>query len=192
MLRDEHRLPLLLGAAGLLLLARLVLMPLLAWQNALAEENERLARQLAKAEQRIKAAPAMGARRAKLEALLTESEGRLAQGEARSSLAQQRALETLFDEAELILRSFNWALEETLNEGHGRLRAEANLAGSLPAFIRGAYALSARAPHTEIVSLDLRLNRREQQLTGRGLNGTIIFDVITDGAPGRAAGGARE
>jgi hypothetical protein len=192
MLKNEHRLPLLLGAAGLLLMARLVLMPLLAWQNDLADENGRLARQLAKAEQRIEMAPAMEARTAQLEALLSESEERLAQGEARSSLAQQRALETLFEEAELTLRSFNWALEETLDEGHGRLRAEANLAGSLPAFIGGAYALSARTPHTEIVSLDLRLNRREQQLTGRGLNGTIIFDVITDGAPRPAVGGAQE
>lgn len=192
MLRDEHRLPLLLGAAGLLLMARLVLMPLLAWQNDLADENGRLARQLAKAEQRIEMAPAMEARTAQLEALLSESEERLAQGEDRSSLTQQRALETLFEEAELTLRSFNWALQEILDEGHGRLRAEANLAGSLPAFIRGAYALSARTPHTEIINLDLRLNRREQQLTGRGLNGTIIFDVISDGAQGRAAGGARE
>jgi hypothetical protein len=167
-------------------------MPLLAWQNDLADENGRLARQLTKAEQRIAKAPAMEARRAQLEALLSESEERLAKGEARSSLAQQRALETLFDEAELTLRSFNWALEETLDEGHGRLRAEANLAGALPAFIRGAYALSARTPHTEIVSLDLRLDRREQRLTGRGLNGTIIFDVITDGPPEPATRGARD
>lgn len=177
---SENRLPLLLGAAGLLLAARLLLVPLLGWQNALAEENGRLARQLAKAEQRIAEAPAMAARQEALAALVAESDAWLAQGEENATLAQQRALEQLFKDADLTLRSFNWALEDTLPEGHGRLRAEANLAGSLPSFLKGLYALSTRTPHTDVVSFDLRLNRREQQLTGRGLNGTVLLDVITD------------
>jgi hypothetical protein len=155
-------------------------MPLIAWQNELAAENQRLARQLVKAEQRIKDAPAMAERQAALEAILKKSESQLATGEDKTKLTQQQALEQLFKDADLTLRSFNWALEETLAEGHGRLRAEANLAGSLPSFLKGVHALATRTPHSDAVNIDLRLNRREQQLTGRGLNGTILIDVITD------------
>lgn len=180
MFSNENRLPFLLGAAGVLLFARLVLMPLIAWQNELAAENQRLARQLVKAEQRIKDAPAMAERQAALEAILKKSESQLATGEDKTKLTQQQALEQLFKDADLTLRSFNWALEETLPEGHGRLRAEANLAGSLPSFLKGVHALATRTPHSDAVNIDLRLNRREQQLTGRGLNGTILIDVISD------------
>lgn len=182
MLSDDKQLPLLLGAAGALLFARIVLLPLLNWQNDLAAENQRLTKQLVKAELRITNTPDMVKRQATIAEILNSSEASLARGENRSKLTQQQALEQLFKDAKLTLRSFNWALEETLPEGHGRLRAEANLAGSLPSFLQGFYALATRIPHTNTINIDLRVNRREQQLTGRGLNGTILIDVITKDA----------
>lgn len=179
MLSNERRLRLLLIASGALLVTRLILMPLIGWQNDLAAENQRLGRQLAKAELRIADAPAMIERQYALKAIIKNSEGQLANGEDKTKLMQQRGLEQLFKDVDLTLRSFNWILAEMLPEGHGRLRAEANLAGSLTSFIKGTHALSTRTPHTEVVSIDLRLNQREQQMTGRGLIGTILIDVVT-------------
>lgn len=178
MLRDEQRFPILLGAAGALIIARIVVMPLVTWQNELAQENKGLARQLAKAEQRIIGLPTMATRQAALRALLERSDAQLARAEENMLLEQQRSLERIFEEAKLTLSSFNWTLEDEFPEGHRRLRAEAGLSGSLLSFVKGVHALTTRTPHTDIVNFNLRLNQRDQRLSGRALNGTVLIDII--------------
>ena len=178
--KNEKRLQIPLTTAGALISIRLVIMPLIGWQNDQAAQNNRLARQLTKADRLIADTPAMAAQREAIEAVLNNTNYMLDRRGESTELTQQQAIEKLFENADLTLRSFNWILRDALPQGHERLRAEVNLAGSLENFIKGVHALTTRSPHTNAVKIDLKINRREQQLTGRGLNGTILIEVLVD------------
>lgn len=178
----QNRTKLLLLITGLLIALNFLLIPLIEWQNKLIEKNKNLKAQISKMNERIVAAPRLQEKNTVTEYLLEESSIHLASSQEETSLTQQRELETLFKESNLTLRSFNWLLNEPLPEGHGRLRAEANVAGSIKDFLNATFRIKTRIPYTKIIDMNLRVSRKEQQLTGRGLNGAIIMEIYTIGS----------
>lgn len=175
----QNRTKLLLAITGLLVALNFFLIPIIEWQNKLVQKNKILKAQVYKMNERIIAAPELEEKNSIAQYLLEESSIHLASSQEGTSLTQQRELETLFEESNLTLRSFNWLLNEPLPEGHGRLRAEANVAGSIKDFLEATFRIRTRTPYTRIIDMNLRVSRKEQQLTGRGLNGAIIMEIYT-------------
>jgi hypothetical protein len=171
----NRRLLILTMIAGILILVRGVLTPIIEFQNGRIEIIQSLTLQLEKGRQRIASSPEIEKYLAKIEPALLTARNEIFLGESAELVKEQQEIEQLFERHDMVIKSFQWSAERLLPNGLVTVNAQLTLEGNFYDFLELTLAIARRQPFTNLK--DLRL-RNVYKKGSQNLDGTVTMEII--------------